>query len=553
MCAATALVLLAAAGSVPAAAATGGGSAAGNYLAGRFALEHGALADAASGLGRALRLTPGDAALRRQVLVLAVASGDFEAALPHARTLVDADRTDGAEAALALAVDRLVRDGPAAARPDFAALPDGTVPGLLRPILVAWTMADPAAGAAHLEAAPRRIEQLELFHRVSLLDAAGRPEEALAALDDFEADPTRLSERLLVTRARLLARTGEAGAARALLGADRGVQERSELVRRAAGALAEGGIPAALVAEPVAGVADALFNLGEVLRAQGRSLNAIFYTRLGLHLVPDHAAGWLSLGRLLEVEDGPDAAIAAFERVEAGSPWYRMARMELAEAMAGRDQIDAAAAILRELATAAPKDARPLIALGDMLRRAERWQAASEAYDAALARMPADAEDAGSWRLHYARGIAFERSGRWPPAERALERALELRPDQPFVLNYLGYSWVDQGLNLGEAKAMLHEAVEMRPDDGFIVDSLGWAYYRLGDYEQAVTYLERAVALEPGDPVINDHLGDAYWRVGRRREARFQWERALTFEPDPADVPEIEAKLDAGLPERDAG
>ena len=119
------------------------------------------------------------------------------------------------------------------------------------------------------------------------------------------------------------------------------------------------------------------------------------------------------------------------------------------------------------------------------------------------------------WRLFYARGITYERTKRWPQAEADLLHALELEPDQPFVLNYLGYSWVDKGLNLDRPRPCCNRAVELRPDDGFIVDSLGWAYFRLGEYDKAVTYLERAVELEPGDPVINDHLGDAYWRVGR--------------------------------------
>jgi tetratricopeptide (TPR) repeat protein len=533
------------------AAASESGSAAGNYLAGRFALEHGGLDDAAAGLGRALELVPDDAALRRQVFLLEVASGDVEAALPHARTLVATDSGDAAEAALTLAVERVRREGPAAGRDAFAALPDGTLAGLLRPILVAWTMADPGAGAAHLDAAPTRLGDLEGFHRVSLLDAADRPEDALAALSDLADEPSEMSERLLVTQARLLARLGEVDAARAMLRLGTDGLERAALVRRADAALAAGEIPPALVNDPATGVADALLGMGEVLRARGRPLNAIFYTRLGLHAAPDYDPGWLALGRLLAEEDGPAAGIAAFERVGDGSPWHRTARIEMAQALADDGDLDAGAAVLRALAEAEPGDARPLVALGDMLRRAERWDAAVAAYDDALARIDADAR--GSWRLHYAHGIALERSSRWPRAERALERALELEPEQPFVLNYLGYSWVDQGRHLDQAKAMLHKAVELRPEDGFIVDSLGWAYYRLERYQKAVTYLERAVTLEPGDPVINDHLGDAYWRVGREREARYQWERALTLEPAPDDVSEIEAKLEAGLPKRDAG
>jgi tetratricopeptide (TPR) repeat protein len=385
------------------------------------------------------------------------------------------------------------------------------------------------------------------------LDAADRPGDALATLTAFADEPSQLSDRLLVTQARLLARVGEVEAARAMLRLGTGGLERAELVRRADAALAAGEIPPALVAEPITGVADALSNMGEVLRGQGRPLNAIFYTRLGLHLAPDYDPAWLALGRLLLTQEGPEAAVDAFGRVAATSPWYRTARIQMAEAMAGDGAVDEAARVLRELAAAEPEDARPLVALGDILRRAERWDRAVQAYDEAFTRVDTGAADGELWRLHYAHGIVLERSSRWPRAEAAFQRALELEPDQPFVLNYLGYSWVDQGLNLERAKAMLHKAVEMRPEDGFIVDSLGWAYYRLEEYDKAVTYLERAVALEPGDPVINDHLGDAYWRVGREREARYQWERALILDPEPEEIPAIEAKLESGLPERDAG
>ena len=156
---------------------------------------------------------------------------------------------------------------------------------------------------------------------------------------------------------------------------------------------------------------------------------------------------------------------------------------------------------------------------------------------------------AANWSLYYVRGIAYERSKQWPKAEADLKKALELSPDQPLVMNYLGYSWIDQGINLEEGMKLIKRAVELKPDDGYIVDSLGWAYYRLGKLDDAVRELERAVELRPQDPVMNDHLGDAYWRVGRKLEARFQWSHAKDLKPEPAELPKIEAKLKDGLPD----
>jgi Flp pilus assembly protein TadD len=151
--------------------------------------------------------------------------------------------------------------------------------------------------------------------------------------------------------------------------------------------------------------------------------------------------------------------------------------------------------------------------------------------------------------IYYFRGICYERSKQWPKAEADMKQALELFPDQPLVLNYLGYSWIDQGINLDDGMRMIQRAVDQRADDGYIVDSLGWAYYRIGNYEEAVKHLERAVELKPEDPTINDHLGDGYWKVGRVLEARFQWSHARDLKPDPEDLAKIEDKLKSGLPD----
>jgi len=168
------------------------------------------------------------------------------------------------------------------------------------------------------------------------------------------------------------------------------------------------------------------------------------------------------------------------------------------------------------------------------------------AYDEAIGRAAA-AGLPERWALFYDRGVARERSGQWERAEADLLHALEMKPDQPLVLNYLGYSWIDRGENLERGLKMIEKAVELRPEDGYIVDSLGWAHYRMGDYAAAADYLEKATELVPEDPTINDHLGDAYWQTGRLVEARYQWRRALQFGPQESEVKPIEAKLENGL------
>jgi tetratricopeptide (TPR) repeat protein len=211
------------------------------------------------------------------------------------------------------------------------------------------------------------------------------------------------------------------------------------------------------------------------------------------------------------------------------------------------DRADEAEKHLTTLIKQSPDDLEAITGLGNVLRGRKKFAECADVYSKAVA-LIAKPEKA-NWVTFYFRAICYERSKQWPKAEADLKKALELFPEQPHLLNYLGYSWIDQGTNLDEGMAMIKKAVQQRPDDGYIVDSLGWAYYRLGNYEDATKQLERAIELKPEDLTINDHLGDAYWRIGRVLEARFQWAHARDLKPDPEELPKIEAKLKDGLPD----
>ena len=188
---------------------------------------------------------------------------------------------------------------------------------------------------------------------------------------------------------------------------------------------------------------------------------------------------------------------------------------------------------------------RAYYTMGNMLRGNKEYAEAVDYYSKAIERL--GPTEKSQWSVYYARGVCEERIKEWPKAEADLRKALDLDPNQELTLNYLGYSWVDQSLNLKEAMDLIRRAVQLRPNDGYFVDSLGWAYYRQKEYDQAVKQLERAVELKPDDPVINDHLGDAYWHVGRQLEAKFQWKQALDLKPEAEDEAKIRKKLDAGL------
>jgi tetratricopeptide (TPR) repeat protein len=253
----------------------------------------------------------------------------------------------------------------------------------------------------------------------------------------------------------------------------------------------------------------------------------------------------LSLGDLYEQLKKPDLAIKAYERIPANSVLARNAQIQMAVDLDALDRTDEAKKLLDRVIAEHPNDTEAIVELGNIQRARKAFADCGETYGKAIDNVPNP--EKGNWVMFYFRGICYERSHQWPAAEADMKKALGLYPDQPLVLNYLGYSWVDQGIHLDEGMDMIRRAVDQRPDDGYIVDSLGWAYYRIGNYDEAVKNLERAVELKPEDPTINDHLGDAYWRVGRTLEAHFQWSHAKDLNPDPEELPKIEAKLKEGL------
>jgi Flp pilus assembly protein TadD len=305
--------------------------------------------------------------------------------------------------------------------------------------------------------------------------------------------------------------------------------------------------PLPLIGSAEDGLGEALFDLASVVNQPETTDLALLYDRCALDLRPHLAVAQLLLADILSGEDKPQESLAILTEIPASSRYSWSARLRMAANLETLGRIDEAVAELRAMAAKEPDRASAEIQLGDLLRGQKRFSEAASAYTEAIRRLKA-AGTAPHWALYYSRGIAFERSGQWTLAEADLEHALELKPDQPLVLNYLGYSWIDRGEKLKRGLQMIEKAVALRPEDGYIVDSLGWAHYRLGDYSAAIEYLEKALELVPDDPTINDHLGDAYWKSGRTIEARYQWRQALQFKPDKEDVKPIEAKLEGGLP-----
>ena len=530
-----------------------GASTVGNYLAGRHAQVVREIESALAFYSAVLAREPENPDLIRRAFVLQLGEGRIADALALAQRLPQDDAKRLGYPEYLRAADAIKRGQYADAITRLNALGREGVAGLVVPLLAAWAEAgrgERAAAAAALGplAAQEGSKGFFDLHGALLADIGGEFANAEAGLRKIAEAEGAATVRLTVLLGNLYERMGERDKALALYDTFIARNPDSRLVDGARARAAEGKVkPKPEIATVGDGAAEALLGLAGVFRQQNVRETALLLARLALHLRPDYPPAQVLLADLLENDRRYAAANAVYEAISPMSPLYRATRTRIAANFERMDRGDEAIQRLESLAKIYAKDPEALIQLGDTLRGRKKFKEAAEAYDRAIARVPV--LERRHWTLLYSRAIALERSDQWPRAEADFLKALEFEPEQPYVLNYLGYCWLEKRQNLERATDMIRRAVALRPNDGYIVDSLGWVHYQLGDFEAAVRELERAVELRPEDPVINDHLGDAFWRVGRRNEARFQWERALGLKPEPDTIDAIKKKIKEGLPD----
>ena len=525
-------------------------TASGSYLAARHAGQQRDAGAAATYYRSALKRDPNNGELLDRAFLSFLVDGDVDEAVKFAERVIQADKNDRV-ARLVLGVSNLKRKQYPAARRELAQSVRGPITDLTATLLTAWS----AYGANDAKAAIASIDHLtgpdwyaifKELHAGMIYDIAGNEKEAGKRLEHaYKLNSTAL--RVVEAYGSWVSRNRSPKEALTIFETFDKALPRHPLVVEAMGKLKAGEKLPPLVANAQAGGAEALYGLGASLGRRGGEDLGLVYLQLSLFLAPTHPLALLSLADLYESLKKPELAIKIYERVPANSPLHRNASIQLAANLDSLDRADEAQKHLETLIKQHPDDLEAVMALGNVLRGHKKFAECANAYSKAVTAI--GTPEKSNWVTFYFRGICYERSKQWPKAEGDLKKALELYPDQPHVLNYLGYSWIDQGINLDEGMDMIKKAVQQRPDDGYIVDSLGWAYFRLGNYDEATKQLERAIELKPEDPTINDHLGDAYWRVGRVLEARFQWAHARDLKPDPDDLPKIEEKLKAGLPD----
>src|ERR1700722_13010710 len=523
----------------------------GSYLAARHASVERDAASAATFYRSALRTDPKNNELLDRAFISSLADGDIDEAVKLADRILSVDKTNRV-ARLVIGVRDLKQKKYASAQTNINQSIRGPITDLVATLLSGWA----AYGAGDAKGAVATIDKLAgpewypIFndlHAGMILELAGKEKDAGVRLErayKLEDSMLRISDEY----ARWLSRNKDDAAAIAVYEAFDKKLARHPLVMEGLRDTRAGKKLPPLVDSPQSGAAEALYGIGATLTRRGGEDLALVYLQLALYLAPNHPLALLSLADLYESVKKPAMAIKVYERMPASSPLKRNAQIQLATNLDAADRSEEAIKILKGVTAEDPKDIEAIMALGNIERGRKKFADCTETYSQGLAAIP-EPNEKTNWVYYYYRGICEERSKQWSKAEVDMRKALELQPEQPHVLNYLGYSWIDQGINLDEGMKMIKRAVEQRPDDGYIVDSLGWAYYRIGNYDDAVKNLERAVELRPEDPTINDHLGDGYWRVGRTLEAKFQWAHARDLKPEPEDLPKIEAKIENGLPE----
>jgi tetratricopeptide (TPR) repeat protein len=517
------------------------------YLSARFAAGEHDLRQAALYYGRSLENDPGNSGLLALSFFYAGTVGDFEAAARYA-TAVVATEPDNRAARLALAVVAFRHKDYAEVRRQLSLSAKGPFTALTISLFDGWAAAgqnDKAAVKRDLVAlsGQKGAQNMAAFHAALFADFMGQPDADALYQKALASGP--VTPRVLEAYGRFLERAGRGADAADLYRSHNAEGGLASVTGPGLQRIAAGTKPDALIRSPEDGAAEALFGIAASLGDVPSADISIMYLRMALYLRPDFELANILLADRFETLKKYDDAIAIYRAIAPSSPYHRMAVVQAAIDAQRSGRTDEAIAGLKALTSANPKDTEAWTALGDAYRSLDRFANAVGAYDHAVVTIAHPAKK--DWTLFYARAMTKERLHRLDDSEADIEAALKLSPEQPELLNYLGYSWVDRGRNLKEALGMLEKARSLRPSDGYIVDSVGWAYYRLGRYQDAADTLEQAVLLVPGDSTINDHFGDALWRAGRHIEARFQWNHAIAFSESETDKAAIAEKLKTGL------
>lgn len=513
----------------------------GRYLSSRFAQRHHDWSHATGFVEGVLAFAPDDLSLQKRIMVLGMGAGQTDLSIEKARAVL-AEEPYNALALLFVSMDEFKNQNYEAAAAHIDSMPIGSLSAFIMPLLHSWAQ----ASLGKNDTGALRDSALHIYHAILVADFLGDHAAVKALLSD-SLETGDISTSDLTRIAAIYGHIGDIGKAKELYKKVLMVEpDNAEALENLTHI--DSGEDIKIfdrVDSPEDGLSEAMYDMARILYSDYSDESARIFAHLSLFLNPEKMDAVMLLGRIASRNERMDDAIAFYGSVPPESPQYFDAARLAADLLEDEGRIDEALAMLNTLVDT-HDDLEALVQIGDIHRRNDNFKEAIKVYNRAE-KMLGGSIPADHWQIHYVRGMSYEQNGQWEKAQKDLETALKYQPDHPFVLNYLGYSWADLGVNLEKSRQMIERAVELRPEDGYITDSLGWVLYKMGRYKEAVPYLERAVELLPYDPVINDHLGDAYWKVGRRLEARFQWTRAKNHSDDEELLSTIQAKMDHGL------
>lgn len=526
--------------------------AAGAYLAAQQARNDNDFVAAAEHFTRALIKDPLNPSILEFTAAAYLATGDLDRALPIAEKM----ESEGLRSQISQMI--LIYDEARRSAYDdlLARIADGRGIGdLADGLIVAWV----GLGQGNMQvalskfdeiASQRGLHDFAIYHKALALASVGDFEAADNIFSGASDGPMQRTRRGMVAWAQILSQLERNDEAVALIDDVFGLDIDPEIGDLRARLAAGENISFTMIGDVQDGIAEVFYAIGRALQPDSGKDYVLFYARITENLNPDHIEAMILSAELLEGLGRYDLATDAYRRVPNDHPSFQAAELGRSESLRRAGKTDAAIEVLEQLMQSHPDQPIVHVSAGDLYRQLEQFGDAVAAYDRAVALYTE--RDSEQWFVHYARAISHERLDNWDNAEADFRRALEINPDQPQVLNYLGYSMVEKAINLDEALDMIERAVKARPDSGYIVDSLGWVLYRLGRYDAAIGYMERAAELEAVDPVVNDHLGDVLWAVGRHTEAEFQWHRALSFVDEGGSAQDIDPdrirrKLEVGL------
>ncbi|MEL6089087.1 tetratricopeptide repeat protein [Bartonella schoenbuchensis] len=525
----------------------------GAYLAGRIANHENETNLAINYFKQALTYNPNNIDAQKEIFEAMLSVGAFKEAVKQAKKL-KAQNISHPFISLTLSIDNLIKKN----YKDVKPLPQlKTSPSTNNPafdVISAWA----TFGSGNHSQAIADLKKLlgpiwyNLFihyHLALMSDLAKRPKEAkkyfMQALNNQQGamiSPDTY-ERIIIAYASFQLRQKMRNQAiQTIQNGEKMLSDR-EILKNIRQKVEKGANLENPVKTPQQGAGEILYDFGTTLNRRKSEYVARIFKQLSLALYPQNDATLFQLANVSAKLNDPHQAIKLYRALSPHSPYYREGQLQLALTLANNNQHTEAIKLLTSLEKKNPNDRAIYIALSAIYMQKNNFAEAAKIMDRAIIQTVDFQKD--DWKLFYQRGIAFERLKHWTKAETDLRKALELFPEQPHVLNYLGYTLIDRDQKLEESLSMLQKASALQPKNGYILDSLGWAHYKLKQYNQAVEILETAVKLQPQDPILNDHLGDVYWKVGRKREAIFQWNHAIDGQPE--NLEKIKEKLKFGL------